>query len=118
MYSLEGDQEGGPEKGINLPEVTQPVGTSQGFFHSPDAGTGGTHRVGRSALSHGRSVSITVEDSCWVEGQSQTFHPMWGGGGGTAADLVLFIEHVQCPQSHLCQYCQSPSQKPTAMNGP
>lgn len=36
--SLEGDQEGGPERGINLPRVTQPVGTGHGFFHSPCAG--------------------------------------------------------------------------------
>lgn len=62
-------------------------------------GPGGTHRVGRSILSHGRSVSIIVEHNCWVEEQSQTFHPTWGGG--TAADLFLFTEHALCPQSRL-----------------
>lgn len=104
--SLEGDQEGGPERGINLPRVTQPVGTGHGFFHSPCAGARsqlagwawGTHRVGRSALSHGRSVSIAVEPvQLQGRGTKSDFPPHMG----TAAGLFLFTEHTPCPQSHL-----------------
>ena len=117
--SLERDQEGGPERGINLPRVTQPVGTGHGFFHSPCAGARsqlagwawGTHR-GRSALSHGRSVSIAVEHSCRAEEQSQTFRPTWGQL--QACFCLQSTPRVPTLISCLCPHCLSLSYKPTA----
>lgn len=77
-------------------------------------GPGGTHRVGRSILSHGRSVSIIVEHNCWVEEQSQTFHPTWGGGQLQTCFCLQSMHCAPSPVSQPSQDCQSPSQKTTA----
>lgn len=106
-----GNRTGGPERGTNLPKVTQPVGPERppgpGIFPLPlcwgrepagSLGLGDTQGWGRSALSPERAASSTLERSC--EADSEFPPHVVEGREGTAAGLFPFTECLLCPGPH------------------
>lgn len=105
-----GDLEGGSEKGINLPRVTQPVGTGQGIFPLSlcwDREPAGRVGLGWGGTQGGKIRPVSQEVSVYhcrtqlLGGGTESDFPLQMGVGGTAAHLFLFTEHTPCPQSHL-----------------
>lgn len=106
ISALGGEQGKRPREGHRLAQWGQSVPLAWVFFHCPCDGAGsqlaawawGTRRGGDDlpCLLRGQRPAL------WntAVGQTQSFHPTWWRGEGTAAGLFPFTGHLLCPRPH------------------